>query len=202
MAFSSTVDIRDQATPMLEATRAKIAPATVNKVVARSGQNFVRKHFTHLNSTRANAMGGKRTNFYTQAARGTSSSVDANGANVSVNQVGIRQRIFGGTILPKKGKWLTIPARAEAYGRRASEFQDLKFGYAEDERGRERPALVRDSKSKEFWGEEDAMFWLVPKVVQKADPTVMPNLGQMREAILVDLGVMIRAREQKMGGQA
>jgi hypothetical protein len=201
MAFSTTVDIKDAATARIEATGLKIRPETANKVIARSGQNFVRKHFTYLNSTRANRLGGKRTNFYTQAARGTTAVSDAQGATISVNQVGIRQRIFGGTILPKNGKWLTIPARAEAHGRRAREFQDLKFAYAEDERGKARPALVRDSKDKNFWGEEDVFFWLVPKVVQKPDPSVMPRMDLLRVAVLEDLAVFLEARK-RMRGQA
>lgn len=81
-----------------------------------------------MNAERANALGGKRTNFYAQAARGTSSEMRPNGFAVSVNQVGIRQRFFGGTITPKGGKkYLTIPMRAEAYGRRARDFNNLRF---------------------------------------------------------------------------
>lgn len=203
MAYSTTIDIRDRATPLLEQTERKIQPATLAKIAAREGQDFTRKHFTHLNSTRANQMGGRRTNFYAQAARGTSGTSDATGANISVNQVGIRQRIQGGVILPKNGKFLTLPARAETYGKRASEFSDLEFGYAEDDRGRVRPALVKeDKKDKEFWGEDDVYFWLVPKVVQKPDPSVMPNLAQMSERILVAIGIFLKPKAGPTAGGA
>jgi len=41
---------------------------------------------------------------------------------VGVNQVGVRQRYFGGPILPVKAQMLTIPACPEAYGKTAGEF--------------------------------------------------------------------------------
>ena len=202
MAFSVNIDVRDQATPLLKATEAKIAPATVAKVAGRAGQNFVRGHFTRLDSARPNRLAGKRTHFYSKAKAGTTYKADATGATVSVNQVGIRQRIEGGVILPKKpGGFLTIPARAEAYGRRAREFNNLKVLFG---RGGQPVALVvadatevrATKKGFKSRGEVGGgvMYWLVKRVDQKADPSVMPNLARMKDAIVAALGQLVRIR--------
>lgn len=188
MAFSAKIEVQDTATVALVAVRRKLAPATVNKIAAREGQKFTRQHYINLNRTRPNALGGERTNFYAGAARGTSASSDENGATISINKLGIRQRLYGGTILPKNGKFLTIPAIAVAHGKRAREFGDLKFAFVDDGSGRPRRALAKDGK---------AYFWLASRVVQMADPSVLPNLGDMTIKILAALQQLIRIREAK-----
>lgn len=200
MSFSARIDIADKATPLLNETERRIRPATIAKIAGREGQNFTRKHFIDLNRTRPNQLGGKRTNFYTQAARGTTFASDAHGADISVNQVGIRQRLEGGVIMPKNGKYLTIPARAEAHGRRAREFSNLKVMFG---KGGVPVALVEADSTRVKDRKEQGggvMYWLVRRVVQQPDPSVMPNLGRMKDQIIAKIAQFIRRRETAAAG--
>lgn len=167
----------------------------LHEVMGRAVTNVVMAHFYRLNAERENKLGGKRTNFYSKAAKSTSYKVFDNGAMVSVAKLGIRQRLEGGTILPKK-KYLTIPVVAEAYGRRAREFSNLVVG--RDEHGRlalveAESVTIKKSRKKKDKGKLVAgekrggkvMYLLVPKVVQRADPTVLPTLDAMVAAAIL-----------------
>lgn len=195
---SLTINLRDTATPVVSGVLEGLAPERINPVLARAAVNVTREHLFRLNGERANALGGQRTNFYAQAARGTNFEVTATGFLLSVNQVGIRQRFFGGTIEPKGGKkYLTIPMRAEAYGRRAREFNNLRFAMVAGigpalveaeattlKRTRSKKDGVSTSRLKSA-GETGGgvMYRLVRKVTQRADPTVMPSGGEYAVAL-------------------
>ena len=188
---------------------AAIRPATINPVVGRSGVNTLREHFFGLNASRPNRLGGKRTQFYADAARGTSSVTQPDGALISVNQVGIRLRLLGGTVRAGANgsgkKWLTIPARAEAHGKRAGEFNDLRFVFFEHG-----AALVRNEqttlkrkrdrktgKVSYVAGEErggEVMFWLKRSVTQKPDPGVLPRPELVAARLDRDVGAFVDRR--------
>lgn len=192
MAATFTVDVRDASKAILATAEARMSPRVVNKIIGRAGQTFVRKHFYDLDAKRPNRMGGDRTHFYGGAARSTTFAATADGAVISVNQTGVRQRILGGPILPTKSKYLTIPARAEAYGKRAREFNNLKvvrFGNVLALVEADATKLRKTKKGFRAAGETGGgvMYWLVPKVAQKADPSVMPNLESLRVFVLEEL---------------
>jgi hypothetical protein len=137
MSFSTDINIKDNATPALEAQVSRLEPRFVNRIAGRAGTNLVRAHLFKYNAEHPNQLGGKRTNFYAQAKRirGTTFISDDSKAVISINQVGIRQRWLGGEIKPtgtnpRTGqpiKYLAIPARAEAYGRRAGNWIIFRF---------------------------------------------------------------------------
>ena len=184
MALSYKFEVQDGSTRPLQHTLAALEPERVNPVLARAVSNQTRRHLFARDSTHANTMGGKRTHFYGDCARSTLSGVEPDGFFVSINQVGFRQRLEGGTI-QMQNKLLTIPARSEAYGRRATEFNNLRFvmfrsgtkalmtsnrpsGYA-----RSSKTGVKLKKAARMPGL--IMFWLVPSVTQKPDPGVLPT---------------------------
>ena len=153
-------------------------------------------HFTELNAERANAMGGKRTNFYADAARSVNAAplqVSGQSAMISINKLGLAQRIAGGTIRPVNKKYLAIPARAEAYGHTPADFDDLAFV----PRGNGKAMLVQTVKTEVDWKAKRrkgatvsdyarttggvVMFWLVTEVVQAPDPTVLPDEELMQQ---------------------
>lgn len=204
MAATFTVEVHDATQAILADAAARISPGVVNKLIGRAGQTFVRKHFYDLDAKRPNRLGGERVHFYGGAAKSTTFATTADGAVISVNQTGVRQRIQGGTILPKKSKYLTIPARAEAYGKRAREFNNLKvvrFGNVLALVVADATKLSKGKKGFRAAGETGGgvMYWLVPKVVQKADPSVMPNLEALRVFVLEELRKAIAV---KKGGAA
>lgn len=156
--------------------RAAIAPARLNPVIGRAAVNTITAHLRRLNRERPNALGGKRTNYYATAARGTSFAlVGDNEVVVSIAQRGIRQRVFGGTLRPRAAKFLTIPAIPEAYGKRAREIPGLEFALLGG-----KPALVRPVAG----GEPEVVFWLRRSVTQRPDPTVLPEAATLRADIV------------------
>jgi hypothetical protein len=216
MSFSTDINIKDNATPALEAQVSRLEPRFVNRIAGRAGQNVVRSHLFKYNAEHPNQLGGKRTNFYAQAARGTTFVSDDSKAVVSINQVGIRQRWLGGEIKPtgtnpRTGqpiKYLAIPARAEAYGRRAGELDNLSIQW-----GKNGPvALVENLATKvrstkkgfKSAGETGGAvyYWLVPSVVQQGDPGVIPTREQLIAGIVQELGKAISIKEKLTRGAA
>src|SRR5207244_3980510 len=122
---SVRIGIDNRAARVLAALRGNLAASKSGKAVGQSVVQLFKAHFTALNTARANRLGGARTNFYANAARGTSWQPVPGGLLVSVQSQGIAQRYFGGTISAKPGGALTIPATADAYGHRAREFNNL-----------------------------------------------------------------------------
>lgn len=213
MALTFKVEIVDGVSEALATARTALAGVNLNPVLARSATNKTRSHLFALDASRANTMGGARTHFYGQCARGTGSGILPDGFFVSINQVGYRQRLEGGTIRPRASKMLTIPARAEAYGKRALEFNNLRVamfksgamalvttprtgGYAKaSKKG------VKLSKAAKMPGL--VMYWLVRSVYQGPDPSVMPSESDyqqtMRDASTEYVG-MLQERFNKGGG--
>lgn len=75
--------------------------------------------------TAANKLGAKPTGYLTKRAELIEGTGDAQQATLKLTGH-IFKRAFGPvTVRARQGKMLTIPMRAEAYGRRAREFDDL-----------------------------------------------------------------------------
>lgn len=189
--MSLAVTITDNATPWLNYLAKHLSEPALQHEVGGEVTRLLLDHLTALDSERPNALGGRRTHFYARAGKATSYAIHDNGVTISVNQIGIAQRYFGGTIEPGPGKkYLTIPARAEAHGRRAGEFNNLEvlFGkngpYALAERqatsfsirSRTDKSGNRQSKIANRQSVGSGIFyWLVKSVTQDPDSTVLPN---------------------------
>jgi len=180
------VTFEDEITPLMARVRTAAGREGMAVEIGRAAQQTTREHLFRLD--RARHKGGRH--YYAQAARSTHQRSVTGGVMISINQVGIRQRYYGGTIRPR-GKYLTIPASTRTQGTRAREYNDLEFRYVLDPKlGAVRPALVRKvstapalaervkgsrrvTPAETFTGE--IMFWLVRKVTQRADPSVLPD---------------------------
>lgn len=184
LAFTLSLE-RDDATPHLMRLGQAVLRPDVRIAMGRAIATRLRAHFSQLDSGRANGMGGKRTHFYEQARDAVQQPelVGGDGVKVAINHVGIAQRYFGGDIEPVNGNWLAIPARAEAYGHRATEFSDLHFvlfrstlaGLVQTEGDTGRKSIDRD-------GEGGGIFyWLVKRVHQEPDPDVLPGDDELRD---------------------
>lgn len=178
-----------------------VRPASINRWAAGAVANTLRGHFRALAADRhGTAFPGVKPphNFYADAARATTWEADESGGTVSVAHRGIRLRFEGGTVRPVNAKFLAIPARAEAYGRRPREFDDLQpiffeHGGAliqtEQQRVQIKGRKSRDG-SKAYsvkQGEElggAVMFWLVKSATHDPDPTVLPTDEALQAAAL------------------
>lgn len=94
----------------------------------RAAANFIRRSMREHNADPVNHF-GKRTNFWLQVMRSVQTPtlpVSGTPAVVSINDDRFAQKLYGGTIVPKFRKALTIPVSPDAYGRRASVLEQEK----------------------------------------------------------------------------
>lgn len=172
------------------------APA-VNAVAGRAVYNDLQEFF-RIRNQQPNKQGFPKTGFFLKVASGTSFTSDANAADININAQGFAQRLFGGDITPKDGnQFLTVPAIAQAYGTRARE-HDLAFArvhFPGDPEGTTRPALVNPNERTKKVGRKrkdgtqreipdpryptGVWYWLVRRVHQEPDPTVLPTEEHM-----------------------
>ena len=175
--------IREEQLAALQADLEKLAGAVTSDqlalVMGRTLAQVIRDHFVQLSFDRAHhqsaqSLGAAPTGFYERARQGVQQpELESGGVSVSINKEGLAQRVFGGTISAKPGGYLTIPARTDTYGHRASEFPNLRlivFG----ETGL--AALVDKNEPAH---EGTVYFWLVRSVTQSPDPTVLPSDAEM-----------------------
>lgn len=126
MSGGAGIIIRDDVSPTLTRLKSTAQKKRLKHAIGFGVTQLVREHFYDLNSERANRLGGRRSNFYARAGDSTSYQLTGHKIQISTRQIGILLRYYGGTIRPKKkGGRLTIALIAEAYGKRAREFEDL-----------------------------------------------------------------------------
>lgn len=211
--MATSIDIKDNATPAVKRVLEAASGPNINAVAGRAGVNRIQQHLFALNGSRPNKLGGKRTNFWAQCARSTSFVLVPEGALASINQIGFRQRLEGGVISARNAKFLTIPAIAEAYGKRAGEFHNLRFAIVGG-----KPALIEAEHSGVSFrtgtrgaGKVKATlnlggkvyFWLKRSVRQNADPSVMPTNDEMGAAVVTALESYVkRVTERSPSGGA
>jgi hypothetical protein len=209
MSVAIKIDLVDRATPAINKLDAKLIDDSVKHSAGASVMRQILDHLTALDEERPNALGGRRTHFYAKAGKSTHYEITDTGAIVSINHIGIAQRLRGGEITPVNSKYLTIPARAEAHGRRAREFNNLEIlynrngPYALAEREYTTFAFKKGKKGKagrDIWGKPERdiserllyrashgggiFYWLVKSVTQEGDPTVLPDEDSMEEAVI------------------
>lgn len=218
--MTQAITIRDEATPALKALRDEIGSKRVNAQIGVAVKVLVQKNFL---GRPANKEGFPSSHFWGDAANKTNYQADLGGVTVSVNKVGVRQRLQGGPIRPREGKtYLTIPAIGAAYGHRAGEFSNLKFTFAVNQWGKMQPALVEAEATRVSFGRKkkdgsrtvkvgDAIrgdqagglvyFWLTKEVNQQPDPTVIPS-DEAIEATALERVRSTLARFWERGGRA
>jgi len=218
---SAGVSIKfDSATPFIERVRTGLANRAFRPAIGEAGFKVVYEHFAAKEQEASKAtqtVYGRpklgHVGLYAQFARATNHRVTTTGVAIAVSHQAIRQRLQGGEIKPDNGRYLSIPANAEAYGKRISDFGNtLEFGAFTDEQGRTRLGWglrddVKQTKTVRRKGKEKQVekvkfragvyFWAVRKVYQAPDPSVLPT----KEALLagIDLNVGDWLEEQTRG---
>ncbi len=202
MAYRISV-IRDTATPAIRSVRAGLQPVRINPIVGKAASEATREHYIQLNRERPNALGGARTNYYLGAAKGTSFTVLEDGAVISIRQIGIRLRYYGGTVTAGKGisswsgrptRFLTIAVHPRAHGKRASEF-DLELVYNHDgvpvalatksTLGVQLKQTKTGKITKRAIGRRgEIMFLLKRSVTHRPDPSVLPAPDKIYGAVV------------------
>lgn len=100
----------------------------LNEVLADRLVSELRAHFTNKNRE-PNKMAAPKTNFWNKIADETNvAEITESGATVSVAEERFNIHLFGGTIVPKLAKFLTIPLIKEARGESAASYK-LETGH-------------------------------------------------------------------------
>lgn len=189
-------EIIDTITP--ELTRISRELTDTSPLMASCGKRLeveLRAHFAELNR-KPNSMGWPKSNFWNRKVRDETvlTHVEYNRAIVTISSPELIHRIQGGTIRPKRGKTLAIPANAEAY--RAGSPREAntdQLDYLPLHQGNLVGALIRrfqsivrkikkGSTGKMIGG--DVWYWLVRSVTTKPHPEELPDQAKISAAIL------------------
>jgi hypothetical protein len=181
--YGITIDISDTVTRQLSQFADNLSSASANAAAGGAVRRLLQDHFAMLD-TRGNKLDGRRTHYIADAARSISYQTEPDGVTVSIHQIGIGLHYFGGTITPINTKYLTIPARSEAHGRRAGEFDNLEILW-----GRKGPYGLGVKKGKE---QGLVFFWLVKSATIQPDEETLPTEDEIMntaiQAMLDQLG--------------
>ncbi len=167
-------------------------PQPMLKEVGRAVANQIRKHLTGQNN-KGNKLGGTTTGFYDQVRQATGNpEMDGQGVSITIADLRFPLQVYGGTVTPKKSKWLTIPLHALAHGRRASVF--------EDETGTKlfRPKGTNVLMAS-FGQEAVPIYALAKSATIKKNPDALPTDDSM-EATAVEQAQKHYARQLASGG--
>ncbi len=138
----------------------------------------------------SSSLGAQQVHFYGSAV-GSVQNPQIEGddeVSVSINSVGLAQRYYGGVIGAKNKKWLTIPAVADAYGKRAGSFNNLRFVLFRPDLAALVETMAKSTKTAangvvkrtgETAVKGRVVYWLKKEVTQEGDPTVLPTDDEM-----------------------
>ena len=175
-----------------------ITPDDVAGTIQGGVKQLFVDHFLKLNASRPNKLGGKRTNYWDEAAGETYVSVSGSDVVVRVRQVGVRRHLLGGPPITPKGtseitgraiKFLTIPIHPSAHGRtvgqlRAQGINLYPAGGAirqqiGDKRSESDPKLYALAKRTKAAQPNPSVIPTVDEIARAADEA----LNELREAI-------------------
>lgn len=179
---------KDEVTPHLRRLLKQAEPGSpLFRVLGRATANELKKHFRARNSKQPNKLGGRRTNFWSRVAESVHAPKhSAREILVPVNHPAIAQKVFGGTITPRKAKNLAIPIHPQAHGKSPRIIPGLFFWRSA--RG------TRGLGIKGSGGELVPLYVLKPSVTQSADREALPQGRQISDALTKAADIHLRRR--------
>lgn len=158
-------------------------PSALLKVLGRRGGNELRSWFTKRNAE-PNKMNAPKRNFWSMVAGSVNAGrIEVGRVRISVANPYFAQKVFGGPIIPKNAKNLTIPVDPLSRGRTVSVFEyetGIKLFLLKKKGGGLTKLLAGLSASKSL-----KVFYVLSKGVdQDPDPYALPPRAQFRAAIV------------------
>lgn len=195
-----TVIAEGEASALLGQLYASKLPVGLHEDIAQAAGDVFRKHLKNRDHTHPNKLGGRRSHFYWHAAEAVENEATTEGAKVSIDYLGLRQRWLGGDICPVNAKMLAIPARSESYGVAPRDFPGdlipIRFksgavALVKDEQthtvdsfgGERMRSAAKGQRKSRKRGIGLVEYWLVDHVHQNPDPSVMPSVEQVLDAV-------------------
>jgi len=186
--FGMAIKIRDRHIHrLLREVKGALADDNVKHVIGRAGSTTVRDHLFGMDMSETNALGGKRTHFYANAARATHYELISNGVAIVISHTGIALRRYGGTVRPVNARLLAVPNIKEAHGRRPREFDNLvavMFGRTGIGALMERSHSDIGSRRTVRGRARRIYYWLVPETHHQPNPDVLPTARELLESVL------------------
>lgn len=194
--------VSDDAGPALERLRYYLAREECREAIGKGIARQIQDHLFAWSDSHPNRMGGKRKNIIAKAGKATRFETTDKGVLVTISNEAIAARYFGAEIRPVNAKFLTIPARTEAYGKSARDFklkavfprgreQSPAVGWlvaVEDylrplKSGKRKGTLVKARKAEAGTvGGGGVFFWLVKRATIKPEPEILPDDEALGEA--------------------
>jgi hypothetical protein len=168
----------------------------LNRFVANRGRDLTLEYLRRISATRhktAQGLGATPTG-HLNPERKVTGEGKAEAAEIAIRIPGIGRAFEDKTITPVRSKYLTLPAAAESYGKRAREFNDLRLAVF---KGGALLALVRREA-----GETRVLYWLKTSVLQRQDRTLLPSdaayMGAAEEGTKDFIRALIAAQQQEV----
>lgn len=197
MSIAFDIKVQDYATPAIAAKLAVLQPREWMPHALESVKVLWRNQLAALPD---NKHGWPSTGFWERGARSITAAMTSPTAGaVTADHQGLRQRWLGGPIKPVNAGALTIPIASESYGKRASEFANLKLVVLKkgaflaqslfQKVGRTKAGkLSRRGKQRVFERQQlKFLFKLSKGVDQEGNPLVVPTEDEVAEVVLATI---------------
>jgi hypothetical protein len=206
------ISIEDTATPAVRDLLNQITNAKpIMQRVADAGRRTLQDWFR---SRPGNKQGWPSSGLWRNVANATNvRDVTDTEATIAVSHPAIAQRVYGGVIKPKRGRYLTIPAMAAAYAagspREGGGPANLAFALSRHPQGGWRPSLVvQENVMKEIGKPRKdgtrrrkmvhqagtIWYWLVRQVNQSADPNALPPDSLLQDTKVLSITSYLSTR--------
>lgn len=161
----------------------------MHRAMAEGASALIQNHFAGLATTNRNRF-GVRGGFWNLMLAGTKALATETAGYVLMPRA-VALRLFGGTITPKRTKFLPIAARGEAYNKSPRDFNDLRFvpTASDGSKGmlvkRRRSTFSRNKKTgkttrrREAEDNGGAYYFLVKSATIRPNPAVLPTDEQI-----------------------
>lgn len=197
MSIGIKITATDTATPILADLRRELTDRTqLNKYIGASAEAGTRMYLRKIaqdKHTTAKKLGATPTGYLTKRAELVEGSGNRDRAKIIVTGA-IFKRVFGPvTVTARKKKMLTIPWRAEAYGKRAGEFGKELFVY----RSRQGRAFL----ARNVGGILQLLYLLKRSVVLPQDRSLLPSDEQFSQMAELAARGYLRKEARALGIQ-
>jgi hypothetical protein len=169
MSLAHTIEIRDLATPVVQARIAALGPDRLRSRVGPACADLIQRHWAALPK---NKRGWPSTGFNEDASDSVRWHPIPDGVIIQTGKIGARQRRFGGHIGPVNKRTIAIAADPDAYGKTPSQVPGLRYSGMHGPRTVGSLVTVQGKRI-------TVMFWLSEGVDQPPHPEVLPTREQI-----------------------
>ncbi len=176
--------------PWLMRFAERVSPRNLTRVASDRTFELIRRHLRSDVANRhktANRLNATPTGHWANPTGYTHLAEQGNAAEITISRPGIARAVRDVTIRPKRGRAITIPMHALAYGRRPAEFEQ-NTGKALF-----RPKGSRILATTDKSGKITPMYLLSGAAFQKQDPTLLPGDDTVTRALHDALKIEIEA---------